>query len=70
MKLWTLELERHMALPLDPDTADPKATPPSDNTPLPAIQATAKCKSCLILSTIFRWATNHLFDANYSARFR
>ena len=44
--------------------------PPSDNIPPPAIRATAKCKSCLILSTIFRWATNHSFNANYSDCFR
>ena len=86
-----MELERHTALPLDPDTAEPKATmwgkihadyqpnpcpsfiacdPPSDNNPPPTIQAAAKCKSHLILSTIFRWATNHSFDTNYSNRFR
>jgi hypothetical protein len=90
-ELRTMELERHAALPLDPDTADPRATmwgkihadyqpnprpsfiacdPPSDNIPPPAIRAAAKCKSRLISSTIFRWATNHSFDANYSDRFR
>ena len=86
-----MELEHHVALPLDPDTADPKATmwgkihvdyqpnpcpsfiacdPPSNNKPPPAVQAAAKCKSRLISSTIFRWATNHSFNANYSDHFR
>ena len=44
--------------------------PPSDNIPPPAIRAAAKSTSRLISSTIFRWATNHCFDANYSERFR
>ena len=44
--------------------------PPSDNIPPPAIRAAAKSTSRLISSTIFRWATNHCFDANYSDRFR
>jgi len=90
-ELRTMELEQHTALPLDPATANPKATmwgkihadyqpnprpsfiacdPPSDNIPPPAIRAAAKCKSRLISSTIFRWATNHSFDANYSDCFR
>jgi hypothetical protein len=44
--------------------------PPSDNIPPHAIRAAAKYKSRLISSTIFWWATNHSFDANYSDRFR
>jgi len=43
---------------------------PSDNTPPPAIQAAAKYNNRLISSTIFHWATNHSFDANYSDHFR
>jgi len=91
VEIRTLELEQHVAIPLDPATANPKATmwgnihanyppnprpsyiacnPPSDNTPPPAIQATVKSSSRLISSTIFQWATNHSFDANYSDCFR
>ena len=44
--------------------------PLSDNIPPPAIQAAAKCKSHIISATIFRWVTNHSFDANYSNHFR
>jgi hypothetical protein len=90
-ELWTMELEHHAALLLNPETSNPKATmwgkiyadyrpnprpsfiacnPPSDNKPPPAVRATAKCNSHLISSTIFRWATNHSFDTNYSDRFR
>jgi hypothetical protein len=45
-------------------------TPPSSPTPPPAIRAAAASHSRLMSSTIFRWATGHSFDTNYSDHFQ
>jgi hypothetical protein len=44
--------------------------PPLSNLPAPAILAAAAFGDRLIASTIFRLATGHCFDADYSDRFR
>jgi hypothetical protein len=44
--------------------------PPSSPIPPPAICAAAASHSHLMTSTIFRWATGHSFDTEYSDHFR
>ena len=43
---------------------------PDNGKPVAAVRGTLKCHSRIITSTIFRIATGHCFDANYSQRFR
>ena len=45
-------------------------TEPERDVLLPAIQAAVDTKNHLVMSTIFRLAVAHCFDADYSVRFR
>jgi len=54
----------------NPHPAYIACSPPTDPNPPPAIRAAAASRSRLASATIFRWATGHSFDAEYSLRFR
>jgi len=45
-------------------------TPPVGNRPPPAICAAIRSHNCQLTSAIFQFATGHMFDADYSDRFR